>query len=643
MELTRHNFDTVFPKFQELLRTCDFYAFDLEMTGINCVETDNDDAGFSSTAAAGGDPRVENIRFLKKPSELFAAKWAAASTFSPMQIGIALFHRILPMQRIVTSRSQFANDRTLSIFDGWVESNNAVWAKEQIGKQIESIQLTFPAPPSAPSPLSPSSAKKPAPLETDFSLEDLHVIADRYALLKELELLQELIDEVEKEQKVADAQSYRATTFSAHLFPSHYFGDGTLQMSIETTGTFLNEHHMDFNAWVRNSLLFTSRENLVQARLAKLRGVSNKAKTPQEEDAEALATLSHTDAIKLRNLFAILDQFAVDNSGNPNAVLNGAIPFLPDSLHQQLTRKAKSLGLKINKGVVSFGGLSNQKKDGMVGDLLRPATHHGTLLMEALVTSRKPVVVHNSWSDVLFFYRALHSRPLRSYQEFKTAIRTLFPILYDTRTLTTIPCMEQVGRVRGRLEATFQLFQKQQSSQRIRIDAVTLAGTPAIATGAAAHDAGFDAVQTGSLYLYAMSYAKAMRQSPESIARLEGVLPVHASIFSIHLSPSSSSMQQSHDYLIHPRNMPILVAYQDRPGNIAFASIVEKMVNEQGISAVVMNTGDAAVIYVSSVSRPQALTQLQVEFTKRFAGSAALLVDMQVAAFMEKNPDVQFF
>nr|CCD13380.1 unnamed protein product [Trypanosoma congolense IL3000] len=73
MQVTKDNLTAVLPKFMHLLQTCDFYAFDEEMTGINVSEIQ------------------ETIT--DTPEESYRAKRAAASRYNIIQVGICLFQR----------------------------------------------------------------------------------------------------------------------------------------------------------------------------------------------------------------------------------------------------------------------------------------------------------------------------------------------------------------------------------------------------------------------------------------------------------------------------------------------------------------------------------------------------------------------
>ncbi|ORC89248.1 putative ribonuclease [Trypanosoma theileri] len=73
MQVTRDNFPAIFPKFVELLQTCDFYSFDEEMTGINTPELPES--------------------MTDSPEESYRAKCTVASRYNIIQVGICLFHK----------------------------------------------------------------------------------------------------------------------------------------------------------------------------------------------------------------------------------------------------------------------------------------------------------------------------------------------------------------------------------------------------------------------------------------------------------------------------------------------------------------------------------------------------------------------
>lgn len=73
MQVNKANFPVVFPHFKKLLKTCSFYAFDEEMTGISVPEV--------------------NQNATQTPEESYQSRREAASRYGIIQVGISLFHR----------------------------------------------------------------------------------------------------------------------------------------------------------------------------------------------------------------------------------------------------------------------------------------------------------------------------------------------------------------------------------------------------------------------------------------------------------------------------------------------------------------------------------------------------------------------
>ena len=73
MDITRFNFESVYPDVEELIKTCDCFAIDLEMTGITIP----------------GEPECSTL----SPQALYNIKRKAAMKYNILQVGVALFHK----------------------------------------------------------------------------------------------------------------------------------------------------------------------------------------------------------------------------------------------------------------------------------------------------------------------------------------------------------------------------------------------------------------------------------------------------------------------------------------------------------------------------------------------------------------------
>jgi poly(A)-specific ribonuclease len=511
MEVTRQNFTTLLPVIQELLRTCDFYAFDVEMTGID-IERLGRGVG---AMAAQIDALPHNCRFYNTPKNLFGPKWETATTFSPMQFGLSIFHR-------------------------------------------------------------KSSSSSPA-------------------------------------QNGAPAQ-FEASTFSWHLFPSFHYGDTEIRMSSETIGSFLAAGGMDFNAWVRNSLLYAPRETVASVAVAQ----------PVVSDGALVAQAPSNEVTKVKQAFALLQKFADTNRGNSAASTpNNTLPFLSKDAFPVVLTKAKSLGLKVYSGAISW------VKASVGGD--PSAKHQANVLFEAMINSKKPAVAHNSWSDLVFLYRAFHSTPLTSYGDFKEKLRALFPTLYDTRTLSCLDSSLKFGMVRGALDKTFLSFKNLHEGRT-----TIVSQNKSFSEGSgAAHNAGYDAFITGSLFLYVSAEMK--KHEGLNVEQFNGVVPVYGSVFSI-------SLHTEHDYLVQARNAPVFYcvpAPTVRGGG--FVERVATVLENVGLPGIPMNCGDSALLYV--VGSASSLTQLAGNVRNaQMALNDVTIIDMKVNEYIEGlNGSIQYF
>jgi hypothetical protein len=629
MEVNRENFTGVFPKIQHLLQTCDFYSFDLEMTGINPVRTGRR----VDPEAIGQDKLPHNCRFYSTPEDSFPGKWEAATTFSPMQLGISIFHKRTSEATIANFRQKLTCRESGLVLDRWIACGKKLdeplelvaATRKQLGAAVNALP-TLRDDDDDLAPVEEATVEATSPVS--LPLDSLEAISRFHLLAQELDAVTEFISSHRAESALDD---YVAATFHCHLFPSFHYGDATLTMSIETVGTFLSEHNMDFNAWVRNSLLFAPREEVAKARVAALHkaATAGAPSGPKVFNQELLSKVAKADVNTVATVFAILETFAERNRDDKDARQVKALPFVNSSdAFSAITSKAKSLGLRVERGDIfwsptpSTGGASSNEK------------HQANLLFEAMINSKKPVIVHNCWSDLLFLYRAFHSTPLRTYQQFKRTLRTLFPVLYDTRTLSSLDINQRLGQVRGQLDRTYQAFKREHEAKSVRItmtDGFTEGNN-------AAHNAGYDAFITGSLFLYASAEMK--QHENLALEHFNGILPVYASVFSI-------SLHTDHDYLVHAPSSPIFYCIPGAQRGGAFADRLSSIFYRENLPSIAMNCGDSALLFVTGSARGtgsllnSSVTASRKEVAKQLTG--AKVIDMEIDKFIAAtNGKIQF-
>ncbi|CUE75673.1 ribonuclease, putative [Bodo saltans] len=634
MEINRANFSATFPKIQHLLQTCDFYAFDLEMTGINPVRCGRG----VDAEAIHLETLPHNCRFYSTPEDSFAGKWEAATTFSPMQLGLSIFHKRSADATVATFRQKLTCRESSQVVDKWIEDHRRPEQALELAKAT--VQQLANA----------VNNLKGVSDNDDLSLEAMETISRFSLLSQELDAVTDFITSHSSSAPAAASSSplspssnrglddYVATTFHCHLFPSFHYGDGELRMSIETVGTFLSEHNMDFNAWVRNSLLYAPREAVARERVEALRRSASKSIAtggPPAFNQEMLAKVPKTDLNLVTTAFAALELFAENNRDNKEARQTKALPYIANSdSFSAVIAKAKSLGLKADKGDIVWSPNPVDSANANGGG--ESAKHQANLLFEAMINSKKPAIAHNSWSDLLFLYRAFHSTPLTSYEHFKSTLGALFPTLYDTRTLSSLEINHGFGQVRGQLDRTYQLFKREHEARTVRV-----VMTDGFSEGSgAAHNAGYDAFITGSLFLYVS--AEMRKHEGLTVELFNGVLPVYASIFSI-------SLHTEHDYLVQARSAPVFycVPGPGARGGI-FADRVASIMRKANLPSIPMNCGDSALLFVIGSARGtgsllnSSITAALRDVEKSLSGAS--VIDMKVDEFLQTtNGKIQFF
>jgi len=406
MEVNRANFAAVVDEFCELAQSCDFFAFDEEMTGINI-------AGVEENPLASLQDR-------------YHAKKLVAERYSIIQIGICLFHR---------------------------------------------------------------SEENP-----------LH---------------------------------YIARPFNFFLFPTSIEESGFSPQSNSSRSdvvlsssaiAFLRKHNMDFQRWVYQGVPFCNEP--IECLIRK-----------QYEDAESLRTsgpkfqkdfLTTNDSLWLESSMAAAKRFSEASDGPSELMMipnkNRAAQNL---FRHEVERNFANLLVAFRrrgqaKDVVLQRVTSEERKRKESTD---KALREQDLLdkigfrraFRALVNCKKPCVGHNSLADILFLLSAL-DRPLpERVVDFRQRLRELFPVVFDTKFISSDISAFPAGRFSStHLGGLYEAYHTSSESVRISLPLGFQAYNPkTLVSGQsnkqgrnhAAHEAGFDALMTGTVLIHLLKEA----------------------------------------------------------------------------------------------------------------------------------------
>ncbi|KAG5504754.1 hypothetical protein GH5_05381 [Leishmania sp. Ghana 2012 LV757] len=496
MQVRRDNFPAVFPHFQQLLSTCDFYAIDEEMTGIGVPEV------------------TEMITF--SPSETYHSKRLAASRYSIIQVGVCLFRRVS-----VSSRA--------------------------------------------------AGVDTPAP------------------------------------------QRYAAYPFNFLLFPQ--FADdytaeeraGDVVVSPSALA-FLRRHGMDFQRWVYDGMAFcdASREAALRARLAAAVPQTETAAEPLFTDAErtwveegrqtaealvqrveaAWATATAEAQQKKAGSVPFLASVVVE--GGKEAVLPvQASRAAREQLELQLAREYPQLAVRSRRAgpsghVVTLSVLSPEE---VSKHAWRTAQKERRQLLDTvgfrlvfteLVKSRKPCVGHNCFADWLFLMSAMDGALPEQLPQWKARARELFPCMWDTCYLASRRDLFSSGRFGSiSLGGLHKAYVGASPHCTVELplgfegyDPVTLLGRGG--GGDVAHEAGYDALMTGTVLLHLLAEAGYTLETAP--AELSHKLALFRSLYAVDLRNDTADeytateagvLDLEHASTVKPHHIESCLATQD--------------------------------------------------------------------------------
>lgn len=303
-----------------------------------------------------------------------------------------------------------------------------------------------------------------------------------------------------------------------------------LTLSPDAVG-FLRRHGMDFQRWIYRgvSIVDAAGEAVVRTHL-KQRDETRRA-TAKKTAVDARAQLSPEERTWLDAAVARVKEFAAPPPHLAALALcaDDALPSVksaPAVAALQLTVEAEEIeGVKI----VARGRFPH--RDAVIvrrSSFERSAQNEKELVdligfrrvFRAMIESKKPCIGHNCFVDWLFVMNALDGPLPATLGGFKQRMRPMFPTLYDTKLIAQHPAISQALQQEGSSTSRFPNTHLGTLYETYATEAVTkgpdsLAGRTvpwlplghhsyaAAALGkrsSAAHEAGFDALMTGTVF-----------------------------------------------------------------------------------------------------------------------------------------------
>lgn len=137
-----------------------------------------------------------------------------------------------------------------------------------------------------------------------------------------------------------------------------------------------------------------------------------------------------------------------------------------------------------------------------------------TRIFRLIVDAKKPIIGHNMYLDLIVMYQQFENPLPKDYRTFKTEVKRLFPMLYDTKYLSyIINRLPKPTRIDGQIEMKktenskqwpiaslkhlYDYFKDREQTSRFRYGTSTIVGYG----DGSFHDAGYDSYCTGYVFI----------------------------------------------------------------------------------------------------------------------------------------------
>ena len=243
-----------------------------------------------------------------------------------------------------------------------------------------------------------------------------------------------------------------STNYEAHVYNFHLFPEsGLVNMEVSAVA-FNTEHHMDWNAWIRDGIPYVSRK---QAKVLKEKMVDKddtKAREKQRARRSPLVLTKQSDIDATGKAVDALKAWLEDDDKKDETEFelieaNAFVRrFMYDKIEEEfpdLITESRATPVK-NLSKMFVLRLSEAGKKERMLTLRREKEAEylkkiGFLrIWSALVDAKKPLVGHAISYDLLFALSHFDGPLPKSYPVLKARVHELFPLLFDTKFLVTV-------------------------------------------------------------------------------------------------------------------------------------------------------------------------------------------------------------
>lgn len=238
-----------------------------------------------------------------------------------------------------------------------------------------------------------------------------------------------------------DEHKFSASTYTFHLFPRPFPKLDFRFMCQSTSVEFLCNYHFDFNKLFYEGISFLNEEDEKEL-LKQLKGRS--LFEGLERD------LSYLEEEIIQDYCSKIAAWNVsaEEDGELMLDMKNAGTIICYFVHQEARRRFKNLWtFYVDQYNIKVKKVKSAERDQLecTSDDLSKLTNHVfnsilgfSKLFKELKQLKKPIVGHNLLLDLIMIYKQFVKPLPSSYEEFKKEIHEIFPVIYDTKTISFV-------------------------------------------------------------------------------------------------------------------------------------------------------------------------------------------------------------
>jgi DNA polymerase III epsilon subunit-like protein len=312
-----------------------------------------------------------------------------------------------------------------------------------------------------------------------------------------------------------DGNGFVASPYNFYLFPDY----GTDVVLSASSIDFLRKNNMDFGRWIGKGIPFvdTKGEEWLRKKYSMNEISPTDAATTAAADSKKLITLSRkSDLDFMETNFQLFDEF-LKNPSSEIFEFQECNSYLRRYIYQQIeTLYVNEVLLKRSEKGNSLCAYKISKESKTQHDLQQKLQREKDysiamgfrLFFNDLIASKKPIVGHNNWFDLLFMLRWFDSPLAEDFDQFREHLNSLFPLIFDTKYIESSGLISEPS-LDTYLEQCYQKYLNKPSSLLISIHVDCPTFNP---NDANYHNAGYDAYCTGYIFAHQIYHSNGSLQ-----------------------------------------------------------------------------------------------------------------------------------